>query len=29
MNNFHLYCDELDKASKDRKLKVYSKKDVI
>ena len=27
--NFHLYCDELDKAARDPKLKAYAKKDVI
>ena len=29
VNNFHLYCDELDKAARDPKLKAYAKKDVI
>ncbi len=29
VNNFHLYCDELDKAARDPKLKGYTKKDVI
>ena len=29
VNNQHKYCDELDKAAIDPKLKVYAKKDVI
>ena len=29
VNNFHLYCDELDKAASDPKLQAYAKKDVI
>ena len=29
VNNFHLYCDELDKAARDPKLIGYTKKDVI